>query len=278
MQYCGPDGDLGAIQCIQADLDQGVLTIALNRPGQRNAVNVALSLEMEKLLQSVGFDPAVRVVVLRGEGAGFCAGMDTQDFFDASRRDEMALRAARESANNWRVRLLRLLPQPVIAMVHGFCNGGALAMLESCDIVLAADDTEFSMSDIDGGEFPQGPLAKSVSQMMSPRAARYYALSGQTFNGGEAERNGVASRSLPASELEQETYTLAREFVGKDAIALQFTKQTLQHVDAMSWDGVLDYTAAKFAELKALQAGRPSARAAAVDSFLSGKSKPGLGG
>ena len=277
MQYSGPEGDLGAIQCIQADLDQGVLTIALNRPVQRNAVNVALTREMEKLLQTVGFDPAVRVVVLRGKGAGFCAGMDTQDFFNASLGDEMTLRAARESADNWRGRLLRLLPQPVIAMVHGFCNGGALAVLENCDIVLAADDTEFSMSDIDGGEFAQG-LAKSVSQMMAPRAARYYALSGQTFDGREAERNGVATRSLPASELEQETYILARELVGKDAIALQFTKQTLQHVDAMSWDGVLEYTAAKFAELKALQAGRPSARAAAVDSFLSGKSKPGLGG
>ena len=114
--------------------------------------------------------------------------------------------------------------------------------------------------------------------MMAPRAARYDALTGGSFDGREAERHGVASRSLPAMELEHETRLLAREFVGKDALALQFTKQTLQHVDAMDWDAVLDYTAAKLAELKALQAGRPSARAAAVDSFLGGRSKPGLGG
>lgn len=278
MPYLGPDRDLGSMQCIRAHLDDGVLTIALDRPGQRNAIDVALSLEMDRMLRVVGTDPAVRVVVLRGEGPGFCAGIDTEDFHDAGRRDEVALRAARESANHWQVRLLRLLPQPVIAMVHGFCKGGALAILESCDVVLTADDTEFSIGDPGGALFPEGPLAKSVSQMMSPRAARYYALSGRAFDGPEAERNGVASRSVPAAELERETDALAREFVGKDAIALQFTKQTLRHVDAMSWDGVLDYTAAKFAELKTLQAGRPSVRAAAVESFLDGKSKPGLGG
>ena len=278
MQYLGPERDLAPLPCIRADVDDGVLTVALNRPAQRNTIDVALSHGMDQLLQAVAHDPAVRVLVLRGEGAGFCAGMDPQDFHDASRRSERTLHAARESANHWRVRVLRMLPQPVIAMVHGFCHGGALAILESCDIVLAADDAEFSIGDPDGILFPQGPLAKSVAQMMAPRAARYYALTGGSFDGREAERNGVASRSLPAAELEQETRLLAREFVGKDALALQFTKQALQHVDTMGWDGVLDYTAAKLAELKALQAGRPSTRAAAVDSFLGGKSKPGLGG
>jgi trans-feruloyl-CoA hydratase/vanillin synthase len=277
MQYDGADRDLGTMRCIQADLDEGVLTVVLNRPEQRNAMNVALTLEMEKLLQSVGFDPAVRAVVLRGAGPGFCAGLDTQDFFDTSRRDERMLRAARESANHWRVRLLRLLPQPVIAMVHGFCHGGAVAILEGCDIVLAADDTEFCLPEVNAGLFPTGPTAKSISRVMAPRAASYYALTGHTFDGREAERTGLVSRSLPFAELEQEAYALAREFVSKDAIAVQFTKETLQHVDAMSWDGVLNFTAAKFAELKSLQAGRPSARAAAVDSFLAGKSKPGLG-
>jgi feruloyl-CoA hydratase/lyase len=275
MQYSGPGGTLARMQCIRADLDEGILTIALHRPGQRNALDVALTLEMQALLQAVHHDSDVRVVVLRGDGAGFCAGLDTADFFDTSRRDEATLRAAREAVNDWRVRRLRLLPQPVIAMVHGFCGGGAAAILEGCDIVLVAHDTAFSLPDADGN--PDGASARGISRVMTQRAASYYALTGDTFDGKEAERNGLASRSVPAAELEQETYGLAREFVAKDAVAVQFTKETLLHVNDMSWDGVLNFTAAKFAELKALQAGRPSARAAAVASFLAGQSKPGLG-
>jgi len=277
MQYAGPGNELGAMRCIRAELEEGVLTVAFHRPAQRNLIDVALSREMEALLQAVHHDADVRVLVLRGDGPGFSAGLDLQDFQDTGRHGEAALRAARDAANDWRVRRLRLLPQPVIAMVHGFCEGGALAILESCDIVLAADDAAFSLPEVRAGEFPAGPTARSLSRVMTQRAASYYALTGRSFDGREAERNGLATRSLPASELESETCALARDFVGKDAIAVQFTKETLLHVDAMSWDGALNFTAAKFAELKALQAGRPSARAAAVESFLAGKSKPGLG-
>jgi trans-feruloyl-CoA hydratase/vanillin synthase len=260
MQYAGPDGTLGPMQGVRADLDQGVLTIALHRPEQRNLMDVACSLEMLALLQAVHQDPDVRVLVLRGDGPGFCAGMDTQDFLDNTRRDEATLRAAHDAANEWRGRLLRLLPQPVIAMVHGFCEGGAMAVLAGCDIVLAADDTAFSVPD--GNDIAEGSGTTG---------------SGRSFDSAEAERTGLITRSVAAAELEQETYTLARDFVAKDALALQFTKETLLHVPDMSWDGVLNFTAAKFAELKALQAGRPSTRAAAVASFLAGKSKPGLG-
>jgi feruloyl-CoA hydratase/lyase len=278
MRYPEPGGHHHAPQCIVADLDEGVLTVTLNRPEHRNAIDVALSLEMERMLQAVHLDPAVRALVLRGAGPGFSAGMDSQDFLDTTRGDETALRAARESADFWRARLLRMLPQPTIAMVHGFCQGGALAVVGSCDIAFAADDAVFSINDADDtAGYSASLVAKSISRVMTPRATRYFALGGQTFDGQEAERNGLVTRSIPADRLEVETYGVARELAAKDPLALRFTKETLQHVGSMSWDAAVNFTAAKFAELKALQAGRPSSRAAAVESFLSGKSKPGLG-
>jgi len=277
MLYPVAPADAGETPCILADLDEGILTLTLNRPAQRNAMNVALTLEIHALLEAVRDDESVRVVVLRGAGAGFCAGMDSPDFNDATRHDARRLHTAREAAHEWQDRLLRRLPQPVIASVHGFCEGRALAVLERCDIVLAADDTAFSMPAVDAGELLEGPEAKSMSRVMTPRAASYYALTGQVFDGREAERNGLVSQSVPASELQAQTDALAREFVAKDPLALRFTKETVQNVGDMSWDAALNFTAAKFAELKALQAGRPSPRAAAVAGFLSGKSKPGLG-
>lgn len=277
MPYSGPSHELGAMHCVRAELNDGVLTITLDRPMQRNAINVAMSHEMESLLNAVNVDTAVRTVVLRGAGEGFCAGLETADFHDTDRGSEAQLRVARESADQWRVRRLRLLPQPVIAMVHGFCEGGAIAILESCDIVLAAEDARFVLTDDGADTFPAGPTTKAMSRVMTARAANYYALTGEAFDGPEAERNGLVTRSLPAAELEAEVYALASGFVAKDPTAVQFTKETLLHAGSMSWDGALNFTAAKLAELKSLQAGRPSTRAAAVQSFLSGKSKPGLG-
>lgn len=261
---------------ITTDLKSGVLTITLNRPEKRNAMNVAMTLDMVRLLQAVHLNEEVRVVVLEGAGPGFCAGMDLKDFFDATAYDEDTLRAAKEAANHWRARQLRNLPQPTIAKIHGFCYGGAFGIVEACDLAWAADDTQFTLSEINFGHFPAGPVAKAISRTMTPRTASYYALSGRPFNGAEAERTGLITRSVAGTDLQTEVDALAQELVAKDPIALQFTKESLQHVESMTWDAALNYNAAKFAELKTRQQGAGS-RAASVANFLAGKSRPGLG-
>jgi len=261
---------------LKTRMDDGILTIKLNRPQKRNAMNVELTWEMVRLLEAVAQDADVRVVIISGEGDGFCAGMDIKDFFDSSERSERELLAAREAANYWRVQLLRNLPQPTIAMIHGFCFGGGFGIVEPCDIALAAEDTNFALSEINFGHFPAGPVAKSISRTMSSRTASYYALSGRTFDGREAARTGFITQSWPAKDLEAKTYELAKELAQKDAVALQFTKESLQYVESMTWDAALNYNAAKFAELKVRQTG-PGSRAASVASFLEGKTRPGLG-
>jgi enoyl-CoA hydratase/carnithine racemase len=218
--------DLDTGPHLSADLVDGILSITLNRPLQGNAINAAMIQAMKQLLSAVSADNAIRVLVLRGNGPDFCAGVESAGPSDAV----------------WGFERLRLLPQPVIAMVHGQCHGGAISLIEACDIVFAADDADFGIV------------------------------------GGQAPRDELVTLSVPASELEAQTYQLARELAGKDALALRFTKQTLQDVADISWDEVLDFTAARQAELKALQGGRPSARAMAVESFLAGKTKPGAGG
>jgi enoyl-CoA hydratase/carnithine racemase len=83
--------------------------------------------------------------------------------------------------------------------------------------------------------------------------------------------------NYPASELEEQTYKLARELASKDPLILRFTKKTVQQVASIAWDDILSFTTAQQAEIKSLQAGRPSPRALAIESFLAGKSKPGAG-
>ena len=83
--------------------------------------------------------------------------------------------------------------------------------------------------------------------------------------------------SVPASELEEQTYKLARELASKDPLILRFTKKTVQQVASIACEDILSFTTAQQAEIKSLQAGQPSPRALAIESFLAGKSKPGAG-
>lgn len=86
-----------------------------------------------------------------------------------------------------------------------------------------------------------------------------------------------ATLSFPSSELEEQTYKLARELASKDPLILRFTKKTVQQVASIAWEDILSFTTAQQAEIKSLQAGQPSPRALAIESFLAGKSKPGAG-
>lgn len=86
-----------------------------------------------------------------------------------------------------------------------------------------------------------------------------------------------ATLSFPASELEEQTYKLARELASKDPLILRFTKKTVQQVASIAWEDILSFTTAQQAKIKSLQAGQPSPRALAIESFLAGKSKPGAG-
>lgn len=175
------------------------------------------------------------------------------------------------------VRQLRALPQPVIAKLHGAWHGSVLALVAACDIVYVAEDAEFGLDETNNGTFISGPVGQALSSVMTRRSVSQHALDGRPFNGIEAERNGLATLSFPPTDLDGAMDKLLAGLLEKDPLALQFTRQTLRHVPTMGWDAVLDYNAAKFAELKSMQAGRPSARAAAVESFLAGTSKPGLG-
>lgn len=220
MRYRGPDAELDSASLLQADLDDGVLNIVLNCPQQSQGQAAQTASALARLLTAASEDAAVRVLLLRGNDLDFGAAPEAGDA--AGHATSVA-------------QALRRLPQTVVAMVRGPCRGAALALIETCDIVIAADDACLGSDDL-------------------------------------------ATLSVPASELEAWTHQLARELAAKDALALRFTKDTLRRVPDVGWDEVLNFTSARQAELKALQAGRPSARAQAVESFLAGKTKPGAGG
>ena len=197
--------------------------------------------ELQQVTTALAFDEEdVRVVVIKGEGDGLSAGFDG---IQITKADALPDRD-QELINSQLARSYQSLAQPVIAMAHGYCMEDAVALLELADVAFSAHDCVFGRD--------------SISAI-------------------EASEMGWVTLEFPREELERETYKLAHEWLQKDANALKLAKESLQHVRAMTWDAVLSYTAGKQAELKALQANSTGASAQAVNRFLSGQTKPGLG-
>lgn len=258
------------------DVADSIATITLNRPDKRNAMNGALHQRMTEILEEVRYRDDARVVVITGAGPAFCAGMDLKEIFSELKDDQARFDRVYRMATEWRSRTLRHFPKPTIAMVNGFCFGGAFSIVESCDIAFAADEAKFALSEINFMGFPGGSVSKSMANLFRPRDALLYALTGRPFEGREAERIGLVTSSVPFADLRTETYAVAAAIAEKDPVALKATKDAYRYSLEMPMDAALNYSAAKEAELTHRQ--KDLWRNEGIDRFLDGTYKPGLSG
>ena len=159
-------------ETLLVDKADGIATVTFNRPKKRNAMNPALHQDMTHVLEALRYDDDVRVVVLTGAGGSFCAGMDLKEFFtDLKGKPDEYDRITR-LAVEWRGRTLRYYPKPTIAMVNGFCFGGAFSIVEGCDLAVAAEEATFGLSEINFKLFPVAASA-NLSPIFCARVTRF---------------------------------------------------------------------------------------------------------
>jgi trans-feruloyl-CoA hydratase/vanillin synthase len=263
-------------QTLLIEKSDGVGILTLNRPQKKNAMNPQLHEDMTAALEELRYDDAVRVLIITGAGDTFCAGMDLKEVFyelqDQPARYDRIIRLATE----WRGRTLRYYPKPTIAMVNGYCFGGAFSIVEGCDLATAAESATFGLSEINFKGFPGGSVSKSLANLFRPRDALFYAMTGRAFGGAEAEHIGFINKSFPLAELEHETMKIAGEIAGKDPVALQMTKDSYRHSLDMPLDAALNFIIAKEAEMTVRQG--DAWRREGIGDFVAGEYKPGLGG
>ncbi|HEY2754273.1 MAG TPA: p-hydroxycinnamoyl CoA hydratase/lyase [Pseudolabrys sp.] len=265
-----------SFKTLQLEIDAGIAIITFNRPDKVNAMNPQLHEDMTSVLELLRYDDAARVIVITGAGRSFCAGMDLKEvFYELKDRPNDYDRIIR-IATEWRGRTLRYYPKPTIAMVNGYCFGGAFSILEGCDLATAADEASFGLSEINFKGFPGGSVSKSLANLLQPRDALLYAMTGRRFGGQIAARIGLVNFSVPLARLRDETLALAGEIALKDPHALRTTKEAYRYALQMSWDASVSYTSAKEAELQFAQ--EASWKEAGVGDFLAGHFKPGLEG
>ena len=260
---------------VQVSIENAIATVTFNRPAKRNAMSPALHLEMAQVLEKLRYDTSTKVVVLTGAGESFCAGMDLKQFFVDLKDDQPEFDRIFRIATEWRYRTLRHFPKPTIAMVNGYCFGGAFSIVEGCDLAFAAKEATFGLSEINFKHYPGGSVSKSLANLLRPRDALFYAMTGRTFKGDEAARIGFVSSAHPLADLKKETLAIARELAEKDPDALRATKDGYRFSLEMTSDAAINYAAAKSDQLSWRQ--KDSWRSEGIGDFLDGKYQPGLG-
>lgn len=259
--------DLKTVKVEKAD---GITWVSLNRPEKRNAMSPELHFEMDRVLAELETDPETRCVVITGAGEAFCAGQDLKAFFRGLENDPVGRKRATEAANRWRWDRLYNYDKPTIAMVNGFCVGGAFMQLVACDFAVAADEAEFSLSEINWGMIPGGLVTRVVTEAVGYRDALELCLTGRVFDGSEAARLRLVNYSVPRAQLRDRTVALANQIMGKDPDAFRITKHAVRRVRGLSFDESYDYLGAKIFELR--QSGADRAYKEGITKFIDEKS------
>lgn len=258
------------------EVDGGIAWLSFNRPDKRNAMSRRLNRQMLRCLDELEFRDDIGVVVLRGEGDAWSAGMDLQEYFREPEAEGFeAIRRSQMESYGWFKRL-REFEKVTIAMVHGWCFGGAYAPLYACDLAFCADDATFGLSEVNWGILPGGGASKVVADLMPMRDAMYHALMGENLDGRQAARARLVNESLPADRLEARVREVASALLQKNWSTLKATKRTIRAVRLMEYDQALDYQVR--AQEALMYIDETKGRQEAMKQFLDDKTfKPGLG-
>lgn len=237
-------------ECVKVRIRDGIAWTSLNRPDKRNAMSPQLHYDMDDALARLEVDDDVRVVVVTGEGGNFSAGQDLKKFFRELEKDPGERKKAAAAANRWRWERLYQYDKPTIAMVHGYCVGGAFMQLLATDFAIAAENATFSLSEVNWGILPGALVSKAVIDTVLPRHALYYACLGDPFDGKEAARIGMINYAVPLEKLEDAVTDLAERLMKKSPAVLRATKQAIRHCRTMDVAQSYEYLAAKGQAIK----------------------------
>jgi enoyl-CoA hydratase/carnithine racemase len=209
---------------VSVNVDAGIGRITLDRPEQLNAVNVELSVELERAILGLGSDPAITVILIRGAAGNFCAGGDFGEVERLRGEGPSALRtlftAFRRACD-----AIIAIDVPVVAAVEGVAAAGGFELMQAADIVLVSDDARIADNHIRFGMIPGGGSTQRLPRLIGRQQAMGVLLSGDRLSGADAARLGLAYRSFPRDQFDDEVELFVSAMAGRDRGALKAIKQ-----------------------------------------------------
>ena len=244
-----------------ASVADGVLTLTLNRPAKRNALDTPTIDRLHAEFERADLDPEVRVVALRGAGKDFCSGLDLRELLDSADRTVEENEAAALRLGSL-FGAIRRLPKVVVALTHGRTLAGGAGLATACDLVLAPESGVFGYPEIQRGFVP-AMVMTMLRRMTGEKVAFDLVATGRLVEAAEAHRIGLVSRVIPDAEYDESVAAIVGCLAATSASALAFTKQQFYQLDGRSFDEGIELGA----RVNAAARNTPDFRAA-IASFL----------
>jgi enoyl-CoA hydratase len=225
-------------ECIIYEKHQAIATIKLNRPKVLNAMNKQLWLDVQKALQDAGNDPAIKVLVITGEGRAFSTGADLKE---SKTRTIEAYRDYLEELQEASRKIIRF-EKPTIAAINGYALGSGYELALACDIRIAAEEAQIGSpeakvtSSITGGAF------RLIQDLIGPGKAKELLFTAEYIDGKEAERIGLVNKAVPLEALDTQVGQMAEKIAANSAVSLKMIKKGLQMAQGeASLEALMDF-------------------------------------
>ena len=213
-------------QAVLVDVNEGVMTITLNRPKAKNAANKALAEGVSAALDELESNDDIRVAIITGAGGTFCAGMDLKAFVTG----EMPVIPGRGFGG-----LAEKSPaKPLIAAVEGYALAGGLELMISCDLIVAAEDAQFGITEVKRGLVAGAGGLMKLPRQIPPRLAMEMALLGDFSDAQRALDMGLINRVVPSGTAVEGAKELATKIAANGPLAVRVSKQVMMEQEDWS--------------------------------------------
>ncbi|WP_200304214.1 enoyl-CoA hydratase/isomerase family protein [Streptomyces adelaidensis] len=199
------------------DVADGVATVVIHHPAKRNAMTAAMWGALPALLDRLAADPAVRALVLTGEGGTFCAGADISTLREAPGEAQELAGLAEET--------LAAFPKPTLAAIRGHCVGGGSQLAAACDLRFAEEGALFGITPAKLGLVYPASSTRRLVSLVGPATAKYLLFSGELIDAARALRTGLVDEVLPMGELDKRVAEFARVLVARSQLTQAAAKE-----------------------------------------------------
>lgn len=214
---------------ILVEHDGAIATVVLNRPKMRNAISLAMWSEIATVTDRLAKDDFVRAIVYRGAGTdAFASGADISEFKEHRRDTATALAYGEQTDAAYTA--IRVCPKPTVAMIFGFCMGGAMAVAMACDLRFAAAGSKFGIPAARLSIIYGLDAVHQLVDLVGPAYAKDILYSARAVDAEEALRIGLLQRLCPAAELEAYTYDYLRTVAANAPLSVRGTKAQVQTI------------------------------------------------
>jgi len=218
--------------------------ITLNRPEQLNTFTTALARELSEALADMDRDETIRVVILKGNGRVFCAGIDVSVL---PMKSILEYRPWIQDMEKMSLTIAHMV-KPVIVAAHGVAAANGAGLVAAADLAIIAEGTRIGTTAINVGLFCMGP-AVPLSRSLGRKRSLEMLLTGDFIDAERAERIGLVNKVVPPDELMDEAMNLATKLASKSPIALQMGKKAFYTMSDMVFEKALEYSNEMFVEL-----------------------------